>query len=562
MWPVVRQARYLNRYREIAQVLGSYGFGYLLEQMGLVQLLSLPRRVILRVPPPPPVGMAQRFTQALVALGPTFIKLGQLLSTRPDLLPPDFVAELDKLQDTVPPFPGSVAIATIEAELGRPIHELFREFCVEPLAAASLGQVHAAQLHSGEHVVVKVQRPDIAARITADLAIIADLAALAQERTNLGRHYNLVDLAWEFSTILRSELDYRREGRNADRFRHNFQGSDLVAIPTIYWNYTSARVLTSARLFGVKINDLTGLEAAGLDRSRLAYNSLQVILQEIFSHGFFHGDPHPGNFFAMPGEVIGVVDFGQVGMLDRDTTRQLLLLLVAVVNHDNAGVVRALERMGILARRDITTGLRRDLQRFTDRFVDRPLTDLSARETIGELLLLVQRHHLRLPGDLALLLKAIIMMEGTGLQLDPTLDVFGIARPYAQQAIAEQVSPEALGERLVENARSLSELTLELPYRLSEALGRFNDGEIRIQTQELELRRVAGAVVGAANRLAVALVLAALIIGLGLVAVAGSIGGWSGPVTLILQLLAVVGLVGVVVTGILLSLALLRGRRS
>lgn len=559
MWPFVRQARYLGRYRQIAHILGRHGFGYLVEQLGLVSLLSLPRRMVLRAPPPPPVGAAERLVQALVALGPTFVKFGQILSTRPDLLPPSFVIELDKLQDTVPPFPSTVAIATVEAELGRPIDDLFQTFCSKPLAAASLGQVHAAVLHSGEDVVVKVQRPDIAHLITTDLAIIADLAALAQERTALGAQYNLVDLAWEFSTTLRSELDYRREGRNADHFRRNFVGSPLVYIPTIYWDYTSARVLTSERLYGVKINDLAGLERAGLDRKRLAHNSMQLILQEIFSHGFFHGDPHPGNFFALPGEVIGVVDFGQVGALDRETTRQLLLLLVGLVNHDTGGVLRALERMGIVARREISPQLQRDVQRFTDRFIDRPLTDLSARETVEELLALLQRHRLRMPGPLAQLLKALIMMEGTGLQLDPTLDVFGIARPYAQQALAEQISPAVVGEQVAERGRELGESVLELPNQLSEAIQRLNDGEMRIQTRELELRRVAMAIIGAANRVAVALVLAALLLGMGLVAVAVGVGGLSGPLPLILGVAG--GLLAALLSLILL-LALLRGREG
>lgn len=211
MWPLVRQARYLGRYQQIAHVFGRHGFGFLLEQMGLTTLLSLPRRMILRVPPPRPISIPERLCQAMIELGPTFIKLGQLLSTRPDLLPPEFVAEFDRLQDTVPSFPSEIAIATIETELGRPLHMLFQEFCTTPLAAASLGQVHAARLPTGEQVVVKVQRPDIQHIIATDLAILADLAALAQERTELGEQYDLVELAWEFSAMLRSELDYRQE---------------------------------------------------------------------------------------------------------------------------------------------------------------------------------------------------------------------------------------------------------------------------------------------------------------------------------------------------------------
>jgi ubiquinone biosynthesis protein len=284
MWPLVRQARYLGRYRQIAQVLGSHGFGYLVEQLGLAPLLSLPRRLVRR-PVPDPLGGPERLRRVLVALGPTFVKLGQILSTRPDLLPPNFIAELNKLQDTVPPFPADLAIATIEADLGRSIAAIFREFCREPLAAASLGQVHAAVLHDGAHVVVKVQRPNIQQTVALDLAILAELAALAQERTPLGQQYDLVELAWEFGAALRAELDYRREGRNAERFRKHFAGRASVHIPEIYWDCTSTRVLTSERLFGVKINDIAGLAAAGIDRKRLACNCSDLILQTRIESG-------------------------------------------------------------------------------------------------------------------------------------------------------------------------------------------------------------------------------------------------------------------------------------
>lgn len=557
MWPLVRQARYLGRYREIAQVLVHHGFGYVVTQLGLVSLLSLPRRVVLQVPPAPPLSTAARLREALIALGPTFVKLGQALSTRPDLLPPDVVAELGKLQDTVPPFPAAQAIATIEECLGRPIGELFAHFDPVPLAAASLGQVHAAVLPDGAHVAVKVQRPDIAQRINTDLAILADLAALAQERLNLGAQYNLVDLAWEFAQTLRAELDYRREGHNADRFRKNFAHSDLVLIPRIHWEYTGGRVLTSERIYGVKINDMESLAAGGVDRAALARNCMVVILQEIFSHGFFHSDPHPGNFFALPGAVLGVVDFGQVGSLDRQTTLGLLLLLAGLVEHDNQATLRALERLEVLHRRDVSPALRRDLERFTSGFVDRPLSDLSARETIDELLSLFRRHHIRLPSPLAMLLKALVMMEGVGMQLDPRLDVFGIARPYVQHALAEQFSPSALGAQALSGGRELGQVTLELPHQLSELLQRLNDGELQLETRERELRHVAGALIGAANRLALALVLAALILGVGLLSAAVGLGGWSGslPTTLL-----VFGIIGTVVCGLALGLALLRGR--
>ncbi|MEI7644696.1 MAG: AarF/UbiB family protein [Chloroflexales bacterium] len=557
MWPLVRQARYLGRYREIAQVLVGHGFGYLVEQLGLLSLLSLPRRLVLRVPPAPPLSSAARLREALISLGPTFVKLGQMLSTRPDIVPAEFVHELGKLQDTVPSFPAHIAIATIEESLGRPISELFASFDQTPLAAASLGQVHAATLPSGELVVVKVQRPDIAGRINTDLAILADLAALAEERFTLGAQYHFTELAHEFAQTLRAELDYRREGRNADRFRQHFADMPEVKIPTIYWDYTEARVLTSERLFGVKINDMPALAAAGIDRVSLARGSMQVILKEIFTFGFFHSDPHPGNFFALEGNRLGVVDFGQVGSLDLPTTQGLLLLLAALVEHDTRAALRALEQLGVLSRRAITPGLRRDMEHFTDGFVDRPLRDLSARETISELLVLLHRHQITLPGPMVMLLKALVMMEGLGVQLDPSLDVFGIARPYVQRAMAAQFSPAALGNWATSQGRALGETSLELPHQVSDLLQRINDGELKVQTRELELRRLSSALIGAANRLAVGIVLAALLLGVGMVSIATGLGGWQGTAP---TMLLIVGVVSAVLCALALGLALLRGR--
>jgi ubiquinone biosynthesis protein len=555
MLPLARQARYLGRYRQIAQVLGQHGFGYVLEQLGLLNLLSLPRRVILRRPPPRPVGAGARLTLAMIDLGPTFIKLGQLLSTRPDLLPPELLAELDRLQDTVPPFPGEQAVEIIETELGRPIHELFIGFELKPLAAASLGQVHTAYLRNGEAVVVKVQRPGIASTINTDLAIISDLAALAQERTDFGQQYDLVDLAWELSTLLRREIDFTNEGLNADRFRHNFEDNHTVHIPKIHWDYTTRRVLTSERLFGIKINQVAALDAAGANRPQLARHSLQLILEEVFDHGFFHADPHPGNIFALPNNVIGVVDFGQVGTLGPDATRQLLLLLVSMINRDGDGATRAMMRLGMFSRYDITMKLRRDIQRFIDRYVDRSMSELSFTELSEELFGLSRRHQLTMPSQIALLLKTLIMTEGTGRLLDPDLDIFGIARPYANQALRQQYSPYTMAQQAASHARDLAETSIELPDQLATGLQRLNAGKLRIQTHEQELRRLAAAQIGAANRIAVALVLGALIISIGLLAIALSMGQWSGTLILI-----VVAGISTIITALALLFALLRGR--
>lgn len=556
MFPLVRHTRHLGRYRQIVQVLAHHGFGYILEQLGLTRLLPLPRRVKLQVPPSRPTGVAERLVQVLIELGPTFIKIGQFISTRPDMLPPELVDELAKLQDTVPPFPSEKAIAKIEAELGKPISVLFREFSHKPLAAASLGQVHAAVLPNGDHVAVKVQRPDIAATIENDLEIIADLAALAQERTFLGEQYDLVELAWEFSMTLRRELDYNREKNNAERFRAIFANNTTVHIPRVYADYTTTHILTTERLFGAKINDLPDLKERGIDAKQIAQNSARLILHEIFN-GFFHADPHPGNFFALPGEVIGAVDFGQVGILDEETTRQLIFLIMAIIQRDPDNALRALDGLGILHRQHVTRSVRRDIHLLIDNMVGVPLQEISMHVTGRELFSIVRRHKLRMPGTIATLLRALMMMEGVGLQLDPTLDVFGLAKPYVNDAIARQFSPEVLGKRVLERSRIIGEVALEAPEQLSNLLYRLNDGELRVQTRELEMRHLANALLNAANYLALSIILAAIILSVGLIMVAHSISGQIG--TLYTVMLAA-GTLAALVGALFLGLALLRGR--
>jgi ubiquinone biosynthesis protein len=555
IWPLFRQARYLGRYRQIAQVLARYGFGSLITLLGLDSLMRLPGRLARR-PPSDPLNGPQRLRMALVELGPTFVKLGQVLSTRPDIVPSAYVIELNRLQDTVPPFAPERAIALIEAELGKPIGELFGSFEYEPLAAASLGQVHAATLHDGTSVVVKVQRPDIQQMVFVDLAILAELATLAQERSELGRRYHLADLAWEFAAMMRAELDFRQEGRNADRFRRNFAGNPYVKIPVVYWEQTTARVLTSERIVGIKISDIAAMDASGLDRKLLARHSIELILQEIFKDGYIQGDPHPGNMFALPGEIIGAVDFGQAVALDQEMTRNLLLLLAALARRDAEGALRALQGLGMLRVRTITPVLRRDMVRFIEGFVDRPLADISARETVDELLGLVQRHELHMPAPLALLLKAVIMMEGIGVQIDPDLDVFAVARPYAIQTLAEVAGPEAMARRALERGQVLLELADVLPGRANETLAQLAEGELTIQTRELELRRVAQALSVAGSRLALALVLVASVIGLGMLAVATALGHWEGPIVLGFLTLGVLGLL---TSGAALITNLIRG---
>ena len=356
--------RYLKRYRRIADVLVRHGFGALVAQLGLDQALDFRQR--LAPDPEQPVTRktaAVHLREAIEELGPTFIKFGQIASTRPDMFPPEFIDELAGLQDNIPPAPWNEIQAAIEAELGRPLAELFLVVDPTPIASASLGQVYAALLPDRTEVIVKVQRPNIEQTIETDLGILADLARLAQERLPAAAAMDPVGIVREFSESLRGELDYRGEARNADRFRANFAKEKYIYVPKVYWEYTTRHVEVQERIRGIKINDYPALTAAGYDRDRIAMNAAKAIIKEVLVDGFFHADPHPGNLLILPGEVIGLIDFGLVGTLDRTDRAQLVRLWSSIIGLDAEGAADQLLRMGIAGPQTDQVGLTRALRR-------------------------------------------------------------------------------------------------------------------------------------------------------------------------------------------------------
>ena len=511
-----KRYRHLRRYQEIVRVLIRHGFGGLVDQLGLVPALSLPRRLLHREAEAPPLSPPEHLRLAIEELGPTFIKLGQVLSTRPDLVPPAYIRELIRLQDTVPPAPWEPVKAQIEAELGGLIEDIFASFEVEPLAAASLAQVHGATLPNGQEVVVKVQRPDIEEVIAVDLEILFDLARLVQERTSVGEICDLVEIAEDFAYTLRAEMDYRREGRNADRFRHNFAAEPALYVPQVYWDYTTGRVLVLERIHGIKINDIEALEAAGMDRHQVALNAARIIIKEVLIDGFFHADPHPGNFFVMDGGVIGAMDFGMVGHLDQRLRDELVRLYIVSVGLDSEGIVEQLIRMGATELRVDRAGLQRDLERLLIKYHGLPLKEIRAREVVEEVTPIAFRHHLRLPSELWLLGKTLAMMEGVGLKLDPEFDIFEISRPYVRRFLWQMASPRIWGQKLAKGAGDWGELLALFPRRATRILDQVERGELRLTLSLKETDRIVGKLDRIANRLVVSILLAALIVGMAL----------------------------------------------
>ncbi len=517
----LRGRRHWRRYREIALILLGHGFDQLIDLLELAPFVSLPARWLRRWRPAEEWAAPERLRHAIEQLGPTFIKLGQILSTRPDLVPPDYIAELALLQDQVPPFPTNQARTLIESELGKPLEAVFAGLEDKPIAAASLGQVHRAVLTTGERVVVKLQRPDIEAIVTTDLEILFDLAQLVQARTPLGQVYDLTEIAEDFATTLRDEMDYEREANNADRFRRYFSDDPGVVIPRVY--HATRRLLVLEELQGIKIDDLAGLKAAGIDRHQVALESARLLIKQVFDLNAFHADPHPGNFYVIPpcseGEIlrIGAMDFGMVGAIDPKTREALLHLMLNLVRRDPEGLVDELLRMGAIDWEQLDRRrLENDFRRLMNRYLGRPLREWRARELMADVTPMIYRHHLRFPSELWLLAKVLVMAEGIAIKLDPDFDLFTVAEPYARRLYAETVSPTSVGRRAFEGLSEWSEELLALPQQMRHIVERIERGNLQVRVRDDSRTTHLDRWDRMASRLAASILIAAFIVAVAL----------------------------------------------
>jgi ubiquinone biosynthesis protein len=509
--------RHLRRYREITEILADHGFGAVLTQLGVSERLNLPRRFLRRQPiPEDELTLPVRVRTTLEELGPTFVKLGQILSTRSDLVPPEYLVELRRLQDDVAPLPWDVIRGVIEAELETPVDQLFQQVDPQPVASASLAQVHAATLPDGTQVVVKVQRPGIEEVINLDLDILYDLAQLAEERTQFGERYDLTDFADEFSFALKGELDFRRESRNADRFRTNFAKDNFLYVPQVYWDFTTRRVMVLERIDGIKIDDVAALEAAGFDRKELANRAAKMVLQEVLDDGFFHADPHPGNLLILPRGIIGVLDFGTMGRLEKRERISLARLFIVAVQMDIDGIVDQLIRMGVADYGVDRKGLARDLRRTVMRYYGLPLNEIPAMEVWEALEPVIYEYNLRVPSDYWLLIKTIAIMEGVGLGLDPEFDMVAAAQPYLGRLFRQLWSPTTWGSSLIRMGTDWTDFFGNFPRQSTHILKQLERGdfEIRIRIPELaETNRNMNLMV---NRLIYGVLVAAMTVALAL----------------------------------------------
>jgi ubiquinone biosynthesis protein len=491
----------LGRYRQVVRILARHGFGWLLAQLGIGGRTPLPWGLFGKLQTPPLPTQAEQLRQAIEELGVTYIKLGQILSTRSDLLPAEYITELSRLQDAVPPEPLEVIKAQVERELGAPPDEVFDRFDPEPVGSASIGQVHGARLKSGEEVVVKVQRPGVDALVEEDLAILMDLARLAAGRTVWGQVYDLPSLVDEFATTLRGEMDYIQEGQYADRFRRNFRGNPNLRVPTIFWDVTTRRVLAMERLEGIKISDLPALEAAGIDRSELAERSANLVLKMILEDGFFHADPHPGNFLVMADGSIGLLDYGIVGQIDEKTRQGLLYLLIGITARDLDRVVDQLTALGMVGNPLQLERLRRDLGHLLSLYWGLPLKEIDMTQILEESMAIARRHRLQIPTSLAILIKTAAMDEGLARSLDPDFSAAEVVKPYIWRLAWERYLPQNWLRRLGPSLLDMNQLVVDLPRRAERLLTGLEHGSISINMHVQDTEHVLDVLGSLVNRL-------------------------------------------------------------
>ena len=555
MAAAVPPAQQLRRLREITTVLVKYGFPDVVARLHLEGTVALGRRLRFWRRREPWGTRAERLRLAFEELGPTFVKFGQAVSTRADLLPEELVIELSRLQDEVPPLPPGTSVAAIEAELGRPIDVLFARFEHEPIAAASIAQVHRATLHDGSEVAVKVRRPGIEATIERDLAILGQLAWLAERYLPDSQLYQPAGLVAEFARSIRAELDLAREGRTIDRFAKNFAGDCTVRLPRVHWDQTARGVLTLEFITGRKVLDVAR-QPAGYDLPLIARRGSELILKQILRHGLFHADPHPANVFVLPGNVIALIDFGNVGRIDPPLRHALAGLVHAIVREDPASVTDAILAIGRPLQPLDREQLRRDVHDLLDAYPAAMLRHLSIGGLLHDALSVMQRHRLKFPVDLMLLARAFVTTEGVGRQLDPSFQMIEHARPLVVEILRDRFSPSAVAAGLGELGRELSEAMQSVPRDLVQIVEKARDDRLQIQFVHRNLETFVQEMDRSSNRLSFAVVIAALIVGSSLIVQRG-----AGPQLLGMPALGLVGFVAAGLFGLWLAVGILRSGR-
>jgi ubiquinone biosynthesis protein len=506
--------RDFGRMREIARILIHYGWGDIVKRLGLGNLAERAGTMLHRQNSDEIKHLepAVRVRLAIEELGPTFVKLGQVLATRPDIFPPHWIAEFAKLQDSVPPEPFDVLLPQLEKSLGRSPFDVFQDLQTEAVAGASIAQVHLAKLQDGTPVVLKVRRPNVRNRIDADLRLLAHLARLVESEMPESRRFQPGKIVAQFAKSLRRELDLAMEGRNTDRFAQNFAGDKTIVFAKVYWEHTSEELLVMERIEGIPGNDLDSARAAGLDLKKLAAHGADAVLKMVLIDGFFHADPHPGNVFYLPANRIAMIDCGMVGRVSLDRRDQIANLLAALVSKD----IDELRDTLIVWAGDASVDedkLSADIDELIFNYESMPLKHVRFGVLLNELTTVMRENHLVVPSDLTMLFKALITLEGLGRQLDPDFQIIHHLTPFVKKVIVDRYKPVHLVKRGWRNLNNILDVATGLPRDLSRLLREARRGRVKIDLDLKRLDHFGHQLDHSTNRLTLALLTAALIIG-------------------------------------------------
>ncbi len=530
----------VKRSRQIISVFMKFGLDYLFD----VSRVNFITKIRNRRKGYEKLSNAERLRLAFEELGPTFIKFGQILSTRPDFLPPDYIRELEKLQDKVLPIETLRIRECIEKELNKPLNQVFKEFNEQPVASASLSQVHKAVLPNGETVALKIQKPGIRTTIEVDLSILESLADMLEKRLRNGPFYSPKSIVAEIKKTIRKEMDFLNEAHNFDKFRNNFKDIDYIKVPKVYWELTTEKLLTMEFIEGVKISEITQEKyRQQFDLKKIANQAAEALLKQILLDGFFHADPHPGNLFVQSPDTIVMLDVGMTGHLDERTIIIIAKILRSANEKNYSHIIRGLQDLGLVVQKVDKFSLRQDLDELLELYSNRPFKTISMTKMNQQILGIMMRHKMAIPSNLVMMLRSISIAESVGKQLEPDFDMFSLVQPFVRKIYLKLYSPRRWKERGVNVMDESVELVEHLPHHLSDLLRKLREGQFEVKLEHHNLEEITQEMKGSSNRIAASLIIAALIVGSSLILQQG-----IGPT---ISNVSIIGIIGYIIAGVL-----------
>lgn len=514
-----RTYRHVNRYIEILKVLIKYGFEDLVSHTSLKNVISFGRKIGIKKINPAVFSLSrwERIRMVFEELGPTFIKFGQIMSIRPDLIPIELASELKKLQDSVTPFSEAEAIETLEKELGKSISDIFQMFDNTPVAAASLAQVHKAVLKEGQTVAVKIQRPDIEKKIEIDLEIMYNIASILEKYFDELKYFNLIKIVEEFDKAIHKELNFLNELSNIERFANNFKNDQTIYVPKVFKNYCSRKILVMEYVEGIKFSEITSIEKINCNKRVLSKNITNIVLKQIFEYKFFHADPHPGNILLLSNNVICFVDYGMMGTLTETSKNLIITALKGVISEDINKISRSILRICEVRGEVNIKKLESNISELIDKYYFKPLYQIDLSELMNDIIKFFPENNIKIPSDLYLLGRSIIILQSIIRNLNEEFNVIKEIEPYIKKLIKEQFSIYKLSKDFFNSFEEFIELGKDFPYEIREILEKIKSGKIKLDIEHKGLNPIIQSYERTSNRITISIILASIIIGSSLI---------------------------------------------